>query len=80
MDPARRIAVSATAQVTTPETEECHQRPMRLPIKRSTSKLPMALSPMRLSVERPEGRKRSKRKAKLKTPPAETGGRDADLV
>ncbi len=47
-----------------------------LPVRR----LPMRLPARGPSVERPAGRKRSKRKAKPKVSPADTGGRDADLV
>ncbi len=51
----------------------------------ASEKLPTRRLPVRPptrwpSVERPAGRKRSKRKAKPKISPADTGGRDADLV
>jgi hypothetical protein len=45
-----------------------------------TRRLPVRLPTMGPSVERPPGRKRSKRKAKPKISPADTGGRGANLV
>ncbi len=47
-----------------------------LPVRR----LPMRLPARGPSVERPAGRKRSQRKTKPRIAPADTGGRDADLV
>jgi hypothetical protein len=52
--------------------ETCEELPTR--------RLPVRLPTSWSSVERPAGKKRSKRKAKPKIAPADTGGRDADLV
>jgi hypothetical protein len=46
----------------------------------STRSLPAGLPERRASVERPAGRKQSKRKAKPKISPADTEGRGADLA
>ncbi|MFN9908910.1 MAG: hypothetical protein ACK56F_22765, partial [bacterium] len=61
---------STSDERVSPETSE------ELPTRRPPAELPTRGS----SVERPAGWKRPKRKTKPRVAPADTGGRDADLV